>query len=227
MKPFLVSLTSDVDGIEQNYFRTIKNLKGSVNPIMVEFQPYPKEISGINTIKIDKPYVGNLCRFDYFPKGFNDDDIIIFTDTSDVIFQCPIPELRDKIHLSFEYDYWGDNNWWKEYLERFNFNELNGQPIYCMGTWAMSYKNVRSLLRFIKEHRNRFNDWSASDQILFNWWLKKKSNFKYANNPLLFGSIYDGYSKGKIFRTKNGFVNENKELISIIHANGNRKELLK
>jgi len=207
MKTYLVALTSDVEGLKENYLDSISNLGDSVEQKMVKFDKYPN----------------NLRRFDSFPE-FNDDDMVIFTDTSDVIFQKPIPKLENKIYVSPEMDTWGANNWWKPYLDKFAFKELDGTPIYCMGTWAMPYSEVKDLLKFIREHEYRFDHAFFSDQILFNWWLLDKT---ISIEPTLFGTLYSSYSKGIIKLDHGIFYDDQDGVISIIHANGNNKQLLK
>jgi hypothetical protein len=229
MKPYLISLTSEVEGLKENYINTLKNLEDSVEPIMVLFGDLVLE--GEQCLYLDKVdvrhyhgtlYPGNLSRFGYFPIDL-EDRMCIFTDSSDVIFQKPIPELEDKIYVSPEYDTWGKNNWWKQHLERFKFNNLEGEPIYCMGTWAMPFKKVIELLMFMDKNKSRFDGWEMSDQILFNWWLM---NEEFEVHPTLFASLYDGYDKNHVLKTDKGFVNTKDELFCITHANGNKKELL-
>ncbi len=225
MKTYLISLTSEVDGVKSNYLDSIHKLGDSVEPIMVAFEPQPPQVS-FRVIPVGCSYPNNLQRFKYFPMIFDDDDMIIFTDTSDVIFQCPIPKLENIIHVSCEYDTWGAPNWWKNWLDIYKFNELDTFPIYCMGTWAMPFSEVKDLLKFISENENRFGKANFADQILFNWWLKDKS---FENNTDLFGTLYAGYLQKKIIKTNRGFVNSHDDLISIVHANGglDLKELIK
>lgn len=222
MKQFLISITSNCEGLAENYLRTLPNLDDSVETIMIQFQPF-FDANVDKIFKIDTPYVGNLNRFKYFPKGFEDEDIIIFTDASDVIFQKPIPELGQIIYVAPEYDTWGDDNWWKEKLSLYNYHGLDGFPIYCMGTWAMPYKLVKDLLDFLDKNAGMFGHSQFSDQILFNIWLKDKD---YMQRSDLMASLYSGYHFGKVIKTDKGFVNHAGNLISIVHANGNLKYLL-
>jgi len=224
MKTYLVSLTSNVPGVKENYLDSISNLDDSVIPVMVSFKPYFKaKTIDFKVIKTGKAYPNNLKRFDYFPE-FEDDNMIIFTDTSDVIFQKPIPKLESKIYVSPELDTWGANNWWKFHLNKYNFKDLDGKPIFCMGTWAMPYSEVKSLLKFIKNNAHVFDDAFFSDQILFNWWLLGK---KFEVHPTLFGTLYSSYSKGIIKLDHGIFYDNDDGVISIIHVNGNNKQLLK
>lgn len=223
MKTYLISITSDCPGVKENYLSTIYKIKQSAKPIMVTFIPQPPQVR-FKTLPVGTPYPGNLSRFKYFPSGFKNKDMIVFTDASDVQFQCPIPKLdTNMVYVGAEYDFWGKENWWKQHLDRFEFNVLDKEPIFCMGTWAMSYKNVKELLQFIKDNKERFNNWEQSDQILFNWWLQTKD---YQIHPSLMVNLYNAYQTNHVFKTDLGFVNKEKKLYSIVHANGNTKDLL-
>lgn len=202
-KVYIVSLCSYSYGVD-DFIKTLPKLGKNVFWTSVNFDIYP----------------GNLRRFDYFPTTFKDDDMVMFTDTSDVIFQRELPEIENKIYVSGELDYWGEKNWWKDKLEAHNFTELDGSEIYCMGTWMMPYKEVKDMLAFMKENEKRFNSTYYSDQILFNWWLKDKD---YVDDKTLFGTLYSSLYKDKIKKENNQFFTDKGELISIIHANGNSK----
>lgn len=229
MKTYLISITSNCEGVKENYMDSIDKLEGSVEPIMVAFRPHPPmDMGHFKITPLEENYPNNLRRFEYFPTGFEDDDMIVFTDTSDVKFQCPLPKLDPEIiYLANEYEDWGDNNWWKPYLEQFNCHELDGLSIFNMGTWAMSYKAVKSLLSFIKENKGRFNDWCASDQVLFNLWLLNYPSRIETKPPLSpFACLYNGLEKGKVIIKDGKFFDSFGLLIPVVHANGNQKELL-
>ena len=227
MKTFLISITSDCEGVKENYLDTVANIGDSAEIIMVSFLPYPPH-ADIHIIPVGVSYPGNLRRFDYFPKGFRDDDMIVFTDASDVIFQAPIPQLNPNvIYLANEYEKWGGDNWWTDKLKEYDFNDLDGTYIYNMGTWAMSYKNVKSLLTYISENKIRFNNWVASDQVLFNMWLAEGVTRTETISPLTpFACLYNGLKLGKFKKKKGKFYDEFDNLVPIVHANGNNKDLL-
>lgn len=172
-KPYLISLTSYIHGLKENYERTLFKLKGSVIPIQVGFSPYPEIHKDIKALTICGAYPGNVSRFDYFPKGFKDDDMIIFTDSADVIFQCPIPKLdKEFIYIAPEFTNWNsEGNYWNQFLDKYNCHELDGKPIFCMGVWAMSYKKVKDLLQYIKLNRYRFGEWNKQTKLclIFGW----------------------------------------------------------
>lgn len=220
---YLVSIFSNSDGYEKTYLKTVHNVSNSIRKINVAFKPYPEMWVG-EIIKIDKPYQGNLGRFDYFPTGFDDDDLIIFTDSSDVIFQdnlCHV--LNGEITVCPENDVWGADNWWKTTLDLFFFDELNNFMIYNAGCWAMPYKKVKELLEFMKKNAGRFNNIQCSDQILFNWWLKTE---KINISTSVMGCLYNGLNSGTIVKKGSKYYDYNGRLISIIHGNGNTKKLL-
>lgn len=222
MKTYLISITSDCEGVKENYLDTVDKVGDSAEIIMVSFRPYPIENKKVRQIQIDGTYPNNLRRFDYFPTGFEDDDMIIFTDASDVIFQCEIPKLDPKIiYLASENELWGGNNWWTDKLKEFNFTELDKSTIFNMGCWAMSYSNVKLLLGFIKENKGRFKDWCASDQVLFNWWLRNaygRIETRSPFSPLV--CLYNGFDQGKYHKENGKFYDEFNTLIPIVHGNG-------
>lgn len=223
-KPYLVSLTSYVYGLKENYERTLFKLKDSVIPIQVGFSPYPYGNKNIKQLTVCEAYPGNLSRFNYFPKGFEDDDMIIFTDTSDVIFQCPMPKLdKNVIYVAPEFTTWNsEGNYWNQYLDFYDCHELDGLMVFCMGCWAMSYKKVKDLLQFMESHKAKFGEWEQCDQILFNLWLKQ---YPSVIEHELFPQLYDGYFKGKVVKKNGKFYDSLGFLLPIVHANG--QEILK
>lgn len=227
-KPYLVSLTSHSFGLKDNYERTLCKLKDSVIPIQVGFSPYPYHNKELKQFVISADYPGNLTRFEFFPRGFKDDDMIIFTDTSDVLFQCPMPEFdKDYIYVAPEFTKWNDvGNYWNQFLDFYDCHELDGLPVYCMGCWVMTYKKVKSLLTFLSENKAKFGNWEQCDQILYNLWLKR-NDFKI--NEDIFPSLYDGYKIGKVIKKGSKFYDDKGILIPVVHANGMNilKNLLK
>jgi len=218
---YLVSITSLTEGFDR-YRESCYKLGEKIISLSVVFDRTETSLDFYN-IKIDSSYPGNLSRFCFFPMGLDDDDMVIFTDSSDVIFQYKLPRLKKSIYVSPEYEFWGEDNWWKQHLDRFDFHELDGTPIYCMGTWAMPFRKVKELLQFIDKNKYRFDGWEMSDQILFNWWLLSQ---KSEVHPTLMTSLYNSYGKGYTKKEGNYFVNQDGKPYSIVHANGNTKDLL-
>lgn len=220
MKKYLISLSSMVDGVEY-YLQSIPLLQDTAVSNMTAFKPYPPP-GYVNMEYVDRGYPGNLSRFDYFPKYMRKDDMCIFTDTSDVFFQKKIPKLENKIYVCPEYAKFDESSWFTPRHHAYNFHELDGLDIYNMGTWAMPYDKVRSLLKFMKENKQLFPGWEQSDQSLYNLWLRKQ---KFEIHPTLMTCLFNSYSQKKTMKTEDGWVNEDGKLFSIVHFNGNSKEL--
>jgi len=226
MKPLLISLTSNIPGVG-HYIGSLKNLGDSVEPLMVTFAPEVPLSTEYRTIKAPVTYPGNLSRFKYFPfDEIADDQMVVFTDTSDVIFQCPLPELEmDKIYVCPENALFDDHSWWKNFFERTGYHGLDGKPIFNMGCWAMSGAKAKELIGFVNDSGAMFGFDEYSDQPLFNLWLQ---NQVCEVHPTLMTCLFDNLSTNNVSKSKKGFVNQKDELYSIVHANGGTelKELL-
>ncbi len=230
MKPYLLSLASYTPGVER-YVRSLPRLEDGVEWVNVVFNPIfaPDEsitdcLSHFETIETGQPYPGNLNRFNYLPR-LDPERLWLFTDTADVVFQAPIPELQDRIYVCPEHDTWGADNWWKGVLEPFPqiATELAGLPIYNMGTWAMKGSRALEMIRFVLGNADRLNHANWCDQPLYNLWLKDQ---EVTVHPALMACLYDGLSRGEIIKQARLFVNNQGEAYSIIHANGNLKDKL-
>lgn len=225
MKPYLLSLTSLVAGVE-NYTKTIKNLGDSVEAIMVSFAPTVPMNPAYRTINVPMAYPGNLSRFRYLPfDQLEDDRMLIFTDTSDVIFQTEIPELEQKIYVAPENDTFGEHSWFNQMFVRHNFTLLKDKPIYNMGTWAMPVFKAKEMVNFVTDGAGMFKFEEFGDQPLYNLWLQHQ---EFEEHPTLMSCLFNNYEKGNVLKTKEGFTNKEGDLYSIVHANGglNLKELL-
>lgn len=223
VKPYLISLTSNVAGIE-NYIRTLDALADSVEPIMVSFSPQVPLSPDYRTIRVDQGYPGNLSRFKFFPfEELDSQRMVIFTDTSDVIFQCPIPELEDKIYVAPESAKFDKQSWFNQMFLRHGFTLLDDMPIYNMGTWAMPVYKAQEMLTFVLDGANLFRYEEQADQPLYNLWLK---NQQFEEHPSLMSCLFNNYEQKNLIKTERGWVNKHDDLYSIVHANGNNKDLL-
>ena len=203
-KPFLVSIFSYTAGV-RDYLNTLFKLGDSAIVKMV----------------CQDVYAGNRDRWLHFPTDFKDDDMIIFTDSGDVIFQTPLPNLEQKIYACPEFDTWGLPNYWLARTTALNFHELDGEAMFNCGTWVMPYKKVKELLVFYNEHLNEFPP-DIGDTLIFDWWLKTQ---EYEIHPTLMTCLYNSVATKNTIKTDRGWVNPKGELFSIVHANGNSKEL--
>jgi hypothetical protein len=209
-KPYLISIASWTPGVD-DYLKSLPKLQNSVEWINVELKEYP----------------GHLQKFDYVPfEDLDDRRMIIYTDTQDVTFQAPIPELKEGLYITPEGRNWTKEGFYGEILMKNKFNDLWDRPVYNSGSWAMPVWKFKEMLRFFirsdpkieqLQYKNPFN------QPLYNYWL---STQEFMVHPSLMTCLYDNYGAGNVCLTPVGFVNRNDELYSIVHANGDSKNLL-
>jgi hypothetical protein len=232
IKTYLVSIASLYECASlDKYIESLENIAPSIdNFISVEFPQYISDVyplaryieTIVVRIKNESKYPGNLFRFAFFPMGLDKDDFCIFTDTHDVFFQKELPELdKTKIYVAPEHLKWNESDFWMPILNQYGCRELDGFPIYCMGSWAMPISEVNDLLEFMIKNSARFNYANFSDQILFNLWLKNK---KFEIHPTLFATIFNGYNLGKISIKDKKVLSDKGEEFSIVHFNGNTKQ---
>lgn len=227
-KPYLVGIASD-HGIDK-YLQSAVNTTRSVESILVSYNPQIdfNKCGWIDQIRrINESYPGNLLRFKDFPMDLDPERMVVFTDVGDVIFQTPIPKLEKQIYVCPEYDIWGKDNWWKQHLNAFNFHNLDGESIYNMGTWAMPVSKAYEMIKFLEKNAHLFGHWQACDQILFNLWLQ---NQEFTTHPRLMTCLYDGLGSGNVIKEYKGvlgssYLNLDGYLYSIVHKNGNSKNL--
>ncbi len=227
MKPYLISLASYTEGVKR-YLESLKNLENSVDWVSVEFEPYLPSLAVF--YRQPCPYPGNLYRFDYLPKNLDSNRWWIFTDTADVIFQRPVPNLDQdavEVWVAPESEIHGNNGVWRGFIERYPCaHRLLDQPIYNMGGWAMKGDKAAELVEYLKQNRAKFNCHPNSDQVLYNLWLLDQPKEIIGVHPTLLVAMYANIEKG-VVRKENGlWVNERGEPYCICHFNGSTKEFL-
>lgn len=230
MKPYLISLAS---GENKQYYDSLQLLQNSVELIDVRFEPCNPIVTNYyidgSIVKVGAPYPGNLSRFQFIPE-LDPNRWWIFTDTADVIFQKPF-DLSDyegwtDIIVCSEGETFKDNGFWMQWLERYPsiFSYLlQDRQVYNGGCWAMKGYKVLEFIQFLETCSVDFNLNEQSDQILLNLWL---INQKYVGDQDIFTTLYNNIDKGYVNKTDKGFVNQHGELYTVVHANGNTKELL-
>ncbi len=211
-RPYLLSLCSYTPGVD-NYKRTLPKLENGVEWINVDLEPYP----------------GHLFRWDHIPQELDHNRIFIFTDTADVIFQKPIPLLSPNyIYVANEGEIFGKNRFWRSILRRYQqFNHLATEIIYNVGTFACTGKIMDRWVSFLQGKRQKIRR-MAIEQLIFNEWLRQPEIYPLLKeHPDLFTSLYANLEKGTtILNSNKQFINKNGDLYSIVHFNGNTKELL-
>jgi len=212
-KPYLISICSSAPEMD-NYLKSLPKLEDSVEQIMVHLKSYP----------------GHLFRWDFMPKELDRERVFIFTDSFDVIFQKPIPVLSPEfIYVANEGEIFKNNGFWRSVMKKnTQFDILNNETIYNVGTFACSGKVMDSWVSFMQNSRSGVKR-MAAEQLLFNLWLRKPENYILMKElPGLFTSVYANMEKGiTILNEKNQFVNQSGELYSVVHFNGCTKNILK
>jgi hypothetical protein len=236
-KPYLLSLASDCIG-NKKYIDTLPNVLDSVEPIMVQFMPHYKAAAPILDNNFfsariyfeQKPYPGHLRRWDSTPLDLDKDRYVIFTDTSDVIFQAPIPAIDKRlIYVANEGIRFGENGFWMGVInEHPKFKFLESQEVFNVGCFGAPVRIFEDWIHFIQENREGIIN-QAVEQLLFNQWLRlPEIRSKVVTDPKLFVTLYDNIDKQNVFQMDGvGFVGKEGDLFSIVHANGNMKYLLK
>lgn len=241
-KPYLISSASMSPGVEE-YLSSMRNLKDSVKWISIEYDPALKVdnldcISNFIRVPVSKPYEGHLQRFteifNYFIDPYLEREADanawwIFTDTSDVRFQTPIPDLgtfNKPIIAVSEGILHKEHPWWIDMIKRHPvFEPLLEEPVHNMGVVAMRGYEFMSFLLFLKEMQDQAHFEHNCDQALYNLYLWKNKQ-SYGYHPTLMTCLYDNMSNGNVFKQEDVFVNKDSVPYAIIHANGNTKESL-
>jgi hypothetical protein len=222
-------------GVE-GYVASLKNLKDSVNWISVEYDP-PLEVSEVdsltNLIRIEthRSYSGHLQRFtDLLDKLTTmENGWYIFTDTADVRFQAPIPNLKsvDKPIIAVsEGILHKEHSWWTGMIEEYpEFRPLLDEPVHNMGVVAMRGYMFLTFLNYLRNVNSAGRYAHNCDQALYNLFLLEWKD-EVAYHPSLMTCLFDNWSKGNVLKKDGLFVNREGEPYSIVHANGNHKNLL-
>lgn len=221
-KPYLVSIASFTEGAEpeeyvrgyNRYYETLKNLKDSVEHIDVRLSGYP----------------GHVERWQFFPKGLDPSRWVIFTDTPDVIFQAPIPDLDaegKEIYAAWEGENHQDNAWWVEKFKTIwsGYTDLLDKPVYNAGTWAMKVPYAQMWVERINNIYWGGDRNGMCEQAEYCRWLNSHGD-KVGVHPSLMSVLHANLSKGNIVKRGNLFMNRDNIPYSIIHGNGDTKKFL-
>lgn len=234
--PYLISLASWTPGVER-YLGSLRNLENSVEWVDVRFKSEPGEYNpifqfvpgiGVRNCFVDGPYPGHLYRLDYIPDDLDPKRWWIFTDTADVVFQAPIPDLEElgkTIYVAPENEVHRNNGYWAGLISEYpKADPLLDRPIYNMGCWAMRGTKALELVDYLRMHRHDCGP--AGDQPLYNLWLREQPADIVGVHSSLMVTLYANLEKGYCRRENGLFVNEQGEPFSIVHANGSTKEHL-
>lgn len=221
-RPYLLTLSSHTDGMD----RFLDSLKkaGDLEHIAVQFKPYTKGLRSL--VKIDLEYPGHFNKWLYVPDGLDPDRYVVFSDTSDVIFQKQLPEFTHDLYLAPEsVDH--RNTMWKDHIDQFpTLAPLMDKEVLNCGTFAMKAKHLYEYRDFIFSFdRKGYGSWPHHlEQICFNMFVYSRHDLsKVIDRSIfcpLFANIYHGVKK------TDGIWKDGKKIISCVHANGSLKDYL-
>lgn len=211
MKPYLISVYSYTEG-KKFYDQTLQNLKDSVEQVDIRMDKYP----------------GHLHRWDYIPSDLDRRRVFIFTDTGDVLFQKPIPELSpDFVYVANEHILIGESSIWRMWIRRYpEFHVLDKEIDYNVGCWACGGYLMDEWVNFLKKTRTDKTR-NVCEQLIYNLWLHTPRIEPLIRDlPSFAVPIADSLRKGYV-RLKEGlYVNNKSKPYSICHFNGNTKETM-
>lgn len=233
-KPYLISLASYTPGVDR-YLDTLEKLEDSVELVYVNFKPgLPIKSSEIahtlpvtDLLLVDPMhnYPGHHHRWKYVPEDLDWSRWCIFSDTQDVMFQGPIPNLDQfgaDILTQAEGMTHEENSVWRHCLtQRWpQYGNLLKLPVYCCGTFAMRGHLLHEYKTYLKDY-----DPAVWDQIPFNEYILDK---RHADCPQLSAAIYNNFYSGALVKslTEDGtqfWWSETGVRPAIIHGNGSSK----
>lgn len=209
-KPYLLSIYSYTPGCA-NYERTLPMLADSAERIDCRLQRYP----------------GHLYRWDLIPKNLDRNRVFIFTDSSDVIFQKPFPELPpDKIYVANEGETFGQNVIWRRLIRKYpQFSNTTNVTNYNVGSFACRGEIMDKFVKFLQENRNNSRRMSL-EQLWFNVWLRTPEIWPMVTEiPDLFCPVYANIKHGLATVKDNKLVNKDGNIFTVVHFNGSMKKI--
>lgn len=208
MKPCLINVFSQRS--EDNpFFQSIEPFKDSFDHQVTSLPVYP----------------GNVQRFFLIPEITDDNGWYIFTDTSDVIMQAPIPSLegiKGSIIVANENEIHA-NSFWGEYMKG-EFASLADKTIYNAGSFAMRGKQLKEFIALLEKHTQKPH-LPFVDQLVLNLFCQKNKTL-LVEHPTLFTTLYANMDKGIIMKRGNQWINSSLQPFVFVHANGSYKKFL-
>jgi len=210
-KPYLIQLYTRTPGCV-NYERTFPIVADSVRPLPI----------------VLRSYRGHLHRWDHMPLTLGD-NMCIFTDSADVIFQKPFPPLDPKlIYVSNEGVTFRQNGVWRALMRRYpQFQPMANEIIYNVGTFACSGQKMKEWCEYLFSVRGRCRRHSL-EQLWFNEWLRLPQNKPLiTEHSDLFAVLYANVKIGTAILKEGKFINKSGVLFSAVHFNGGTKDEFK
>jgi FkbM family methyltransferase len=208
-KPYLIELYTRTPGCA-NYERTFPIVSDSVRHLPI----------------VLRTYRGHLHRWDHMPMTLGD-TMCIFTDSADVIFQKPFPELDPKlIYVSNEGKTFQENSVWRSLIRRYTqFQPMLPEIIYNVGSFACSGKLMKSWCEYLFSVRGKCRQ-NSIEQLWFNVWLRLPENKPLMTEmPGLFAALYGNVETGTAILKDNQFVTPDGIPYTVVHFNGNLKNI--
>lgn len=226
-KPILCVVASYTEGCER-FVKSLEKIQQQIELVHISYEP---SIPGlpIHTYH-ESIYPGNLKRFESIPK-LDDNRFIIFSDTSDVVFQRELPDferMNYEVYLGSE-NVKHDETIWKGFIERNPyFRELSQKNVFNAGLFAMRVSVFKKLLFFMKENIKWVDpqDMGIADQMLFNLFFSKNPFYDVYTGLDIFCPLYRNLELNQVIVRKGLFILSTGQVPVAVHANGNNKRVL-
>jgi len=208
-KPYLIELYTRTPGCA-NYERTFPLVADSVRHLPI----------------VLRTYRGHLHRWDHMPMTLGD-NMCIFTDSADVIFQKPFPSLDPtKIYVANEGKTFEQNGVWRGLIRRYpQFEPMLPEIIYNVGSFACSGHLMKSWCDYLFSVRGRCHQ-NSIEQLWFNVWLRLPENKPLITEmPGLFTALYGNVEVGTAILKDGQFLTPEGIPYTVVHFNGNLKDI--
>lgn len=216
--PYLLTLASDMPGADR-FYDSIKCL-GKVEHVAVQFLPFSKRTFS-RSITNNIPFPGHFNKWKYVPNDLDPERYIIFSDTSDVIFQWALPKFEYDLYLAPEaVEHW--DTMWKEHIEKFPaFATLMYKEVMNCGTFAMKVKTMYEYRDFIMNFDSQgYGKWDYRlEQLYFNMFVYMRHDLSKVIDRSIFCPLFANTYHG-IKKADDGLWETENEVISCVHANG-------
>lgn len=192
----------------------------------IESREHIDEQAQFVPIIFDK-YPGNVARFNYLPIDVKHEDWVLFTDTSDVIFQKELPDLQKvncDIYVGNERTLHMGSYWDNVCQTDLRFRNLLQKTIYNAGMFLMRGDvYIDYLLYFSLASKTVEN--TFYDQLLFNEYLQKEG-LKINDDITVLCPLYSNIDLGLVKKVDGIWKTDLDEVICCVHGNGSYKKYL-
>ena len=231
MKPYLVTQSSYTPTTTL-FLESFPKISSSVEYYNFQVKPYwpilPKAKQTIYTERQYRTYANKFVGLD--TSLFDDDRYVIFTDTSDVLFQDNVPDdLVEDIYITSEniiHD--GEPNggsFWRQQVQPdSSYEYLMDKMIYNSGTFAMKGYLFKQFISFFEKIVSQ--EQVIYDQLIFNHFIYSEYKQQVYEHRKLFMCGYKNIELGLMRKQDGIWVNDKNEIISICHFCGSTKKYI-